>query len=76
MKSTKKCEACGADMYFIQTKNGNWTPVDTKLTVVEKDDPSMKLVLSDGTIQKGVKRGDAGHTPHWATCTEPGRFRK
>ena len=72
----KKCDACGAPIFFITTKAGKFMPVDIKLTVAQEDDPKMTLVLTDGTVQRGVKKGDAGHIPHWSSCSDPNKFRR
>ena len=72
----KKCDACGAPIFFIQTKGGKYMPVDTKLTVAKEDDPNMTIVLTSGVVQRGVKQGDCGYISHFATCTDPARFRK
>ncbi len=68
-KAYSKCKSCDSPIFFIAMKNGKFMPVDEKLFVAKEDDPSIRLILSDGNIQRGVKRGDAGHTVHFDTCT-------
>lgn len=75
-KEATPCRGCGALIVFIQTKNTTWMPVEKKLFVAQRDDKSKTLILSDGTIQHGVERGDVGHEPHWVDCGEAGRCGK
>jgi hypothetical protein len=72
----KICEACGQALKFIRMRSGKWMPVDATMFVAQKADPAMRLVQSDGTIKTGVEPGDAGYISHFATCHDPGRFRK
>jgi hypothetical protein len=59
-----KCRACGASIEFVTTENGRKMPVNDRLQ-------NFVVVTEDGTAY--VRQG---HTPHWATCTDPDAFRK
>ena len=59
-QQTKLCDACGAPIVFLNTKGGGLMPVDAA-TVGPDDDKFDKM---------------RGHMPHFATCTDPNRFRK
>ena len=57
---TTECRSCGAEIVFLKTQRGSHIPVDAE-TVTEGDE------LFD---PKG------SHASHFATCDDPGRFRK
>lgn len=61
MKST--CQACGAPIKWIVTKTGKKMPVDLK---------ARRFYV----ITNGVPVMMSGHEPHWATCSDPNRFKK
>ena len=61
------CEACGAAIEFVKTKNGKSMPMDTVATVC-KDCNGAGCDKCDGV---GSKR-----LTHFATCSEPDRFRR
>jgi len=61
------CRACGADITFLLTLRDRPTPVDAepvKRYIVQHRDGRVVGILVDT------------FTPHWATCTDPDRFRK
>jgi len=65
------CHNCGEPILFMGIKSGKFMPVDPKLFVAKGDDSILRIVLSDGTLQRGVRRGDCGHVVHFDTCTGP-----
>jgi len=69
--SNTTCRNCGEPIFFIAIKSGKFMPVDPKLFVAKADDPNIRIVFSDGTVQRGVKQGDCGHVVHFDTCTVP-----
>jgi hypothetical protein len=75
-QKTTACRKCKAPVLFIQNKRGNWQIVDAALFIAQQDDPHVIIVLSDGSTQSGVKRGDVGHIDHHATCEFADDFRK
>jgi hypothetical protein len=71
------CRRCKAPILFITSKkNHKPMPVDAALFVAKQDDPAVVLVLSDGSVKRGVKTGDVGHTSHFATCEFADEFRQ
>lgn len=59
----KDCPECGLSISFIPTAASQFQkrmPVDAK---------PKKVVLIDGRMVDG-------YTPHWATCTNPKRFKR
>ena len=77
-----KCDACEADIRFAFTKNGKQTPVDLKPSL----EGTIRLVVRGDRIEADELTGfelmsahlaeEELYTTHWATCTEPDRFRK
>ncbi len=57
------CRACGATIMFVRTENGKSHPVNVK---------PVRIWVDDGQHYKQV----SGYMTHFATCTDPGRFRK
>jgi len=79
MDNTKKptiCKSCQQNIFFIETKNGKFMPVDAQMFVAQEDDSRRIIILTDGTTKRGVLRGDTGYIPHWSTCHNAGAFRK
>jgi hypothetical protein len=58
------CKYCGKKINFIKKGNYTWIAVESKLIVVKEDDEKLKLILSDGTIKIGMKKGECGHERH------------
>lgn len=70
------CRKCGKPIVFVLTPKGHKMPCDPEPQLFENDEPKTVLVLDDGVSQHGVKKGDLGFIPHWATCSEPDSFRR
>lgn len=77
------CRACGKTIGFIKTVKGKTMPVDPEPVYFLPDvTKSRKYVLPDGKVVTGADCGEdnedawIGYVSHFATCTEPERFRK
>ncbi len=66
-----KCAACGAAITFVKTINGQNMPVDAK---------KIKVFFEMSTPGVGIPFDHYGqieaYMPHWATCSDPDRFRR
>lgn len=79
-----RCEACNAPILFITTKAGKKIPVDNDpmVNIRANLEPNQKVVVvvRDSDIGHVLQVGDADiarvYKPHWATCTDPNRFRR
>lgn len=76
-----RCRGCGARIMFLRTPAEKWLPVNPELVSSDDLDDGDKLVTEAGNIVTvGGKKPDGygidGYVPHWATCTDPNRFRK
>lgn len=56
----QKCRGCGAEIIFVQSKNGKHIPCDPKLRTI---------VTEEGNVVKGYES-------HFATCPMANSFRK
>lgn len=65
--NTTTCRACGGKIMFAKTKAGKAMPLDAAKTTV------WVTYQEDGDLHT---RPVGGHVPHWATCSDTGRFRK
>lgn len=63
------CKGCGADIYFMKTKNDKLIPVDMKtIDVIDR------VAMDNGRdVLFDSKRG---HISHFATCPKAERFRR
>lgn len=76
------CKACGVPLIWIETPKHKWIPCDEGLKEYQADENGHDILIGQNgeTIRcrlsfKGKATGTA-RTPHWATCTEPDKFRK
>lgn len=58
----KTCKECGKEIKWTLTKSGAWMPLDA----IPK-----KMVL----VQRGIGEILTVYMPHWATCSNPNKFR-
>lgn len=77
------CRGCGQSILWIKTKKGNNMPVNTAILNYKLDpDGKEKIVTPDGDVvtgTTGAKPDEAdgvGYISHFATCTEPNKFRR
>ena len=80
------CQACSAEIVWIQTPAGRSMPCDAGLIAykrTEGENPKAeKLVESNGVLIYGErvnnpdKADGFAYMPHWATCSAPDRFRR
>lgn len=78
----KTCKACGAPLVWIETPKGSYIPCDEGLVEYQADRNGHDVLIGQNgeTIRcrihfEGTPTGTA-RTPHWATCTNPDKFRK
>ncbi len=77
------CKSCGAPIVWVKTPAGKWLPCDEGLLAYKQDDEAGgdTVVTDDGEVIRchlhfdGFATGMA-RMPHWATCSEPDRFRR
>ncbi|MBE3141446.1 MAG: hypothetical protein IMZ53_12800 [Thermoplasmata archaeon] len=62
------CRNCQQNILFIPLPSGKYLPVDAKMFVAQADCVDMTIYRTDGTKQKGVKRGDVGFVSHFDSC--------
>lgn len=55
-----KCKGCGAEIIWLETKNGKAMPCDEK---------KQTIITENGETV-------TGYTPHWATCPRYKIFKK
>lgn len=60
MNDAIRCKECNAEIKFIRTIKGKQMPVDAK---------PIKGITETGVMI-------SVYTPHWATCSNPNKFRK
>lgn len=82
------CRSCGAAIRFVTMQTGRSMPCDEALIktyVVQGFGPSpITLITERGEVAKGqevsfTREGAEpieGYRPHWATCTDPKKWRK
>ena len=84
---TTKCRACGKEIRFIKTALYKATPVDAEPVYIEPDQGAEGIYVlpTGGTIRGRIIPDEEieqdtelrmAYVSHFATCTEPGRFRK
>lgn len=68
-----KCRACKKEIVFVITLGMRFMPVDfDSLTETE-----IRYLQTTQDLQKNpLKFNNKTMRPHWATCTEPKKFRK
>jgi uncharacterized protein (AIM24 family) len=62
------CKRCEQNILFIPLPSGKYMPVDAHMFVAKEDSVDMIIYRTDGTKQKGVKRGDCGFVSHFDNC--------
>lgn len=72
-KIITKCKACGADIFFIETKNGKFMPLNAE---IETADGNKLLWVDELTGFKKLPAGRKGYSSHFSNCPEAGKFRK
>lgn len=84
LKRIDKCSACDAPIVWASTSAGGKMPVDAEptpdgnlLLLATVDRRWVAIVIGKATRQAGTRAvmGER-HTSHFATCTDPERFRK
>jgi len=70
------CRKCPAKIFFILSKKGHRMIVDFEPVTVHDDNPKIRLVHLDGTVQVGARPGDWGYIDHHATCPAVDQFRR
>ena len=84
---TAKCRACGAEVLFIPTAPYKKAIVDAEAVYIEPDESAngVYILPTGGTIRGRIipdedidEKTDLklAYVSHFATCTEPDRFRK
>ena len=81
-----KCKACGREIIWIMSPSGKAIPCDVPAVTYRKVDKAKdKVVTLNGEVvsctfpfQNDVEYAPEafGYVPHWATCTDPERFRR
>lgn len=76
------CKACGKPIIFIKTLQGKNMPCDAATVYFvanikgEENFITMSGVPIKGRrVMPGTANSVSGYVPHWATCTEPDKFR-
>jgi hypothetical protein len=74
---TARCRGtgCGAEIIWVLTPAGKWTPVDAKPVRVYILEIDQRVENSTGLAGRPGKLV-AGHVPHWATCPAAKQFGK
>ena len=79
------CKACGARIVWIRSSGGKQIPCDEKMVTFRKEKGATgKFVTKDGNVVSGelvenlasCTNACVGYTSHFATCSEPQRFRQ
>lgn len=84
---TVRCKACGQEILFIPTRLYKKCPVDAEpVYVVPSAEAENIYVTPDGGTIRGYEIGNTfddeqanirlAYVSHFATCTNPGRFRR
>ncbi len=78
-----KCKACGRYIIFVMSPSGKAIPCDPDpVNYWRRMKAKGKAVTRNGEVVSCDFEGDLekctgiGFVPHWATCTEPDRFRR
>lgn len=78
-----KCKGCGQEIIWIMSPAGKVIPCDPEPVIYwQKPKAKGKVVTKNGMVISCDFEGDMakstgiGYVPHWATCTEPERFRR
>lgn len=75
MTQDAACKSCGAAILFVRTAKGRLMPLDAE--AITTADSRMRLWTLTGEAAPAVAGGwKTGHVSHFATCSEPARFRK
>jgi hypothetical protein len=77
LTATTKCRACGAPIAFARTEKNKRIPLDPD--PYTGPEPSGLFVLRDGAaiaVPPDAFPDEPHYRSHWATCTDPGRFRR
>jgi hypothetical protein len=76
---TRACSTCGAEIAFVQTRDGAWSPIDPK----PNPDGNVIVRLRQNAPPLGIFGVPADAHPdeqrwmsHWATCGDPGPHRR
>lgn len=83
---TTRCKACGNPIMFVRTPRGHHLPVDPEPVLVVRRGPGTAVIVNgQGEVIRGymvdappdpAEGRHAGRVPHWATCSDPDRFRR
>lgn len=69
--STRRCQACGAELLFaVSGKTGSTMPLNAKAVTMFRLEPDAKNPAVTVAVAVQV------HESHFATCSDPKRFRK
>ena len=79
-----KCKACGAEIIFVRSRiTKKAIPCDAPQVMFRAAKGGRERVVTpDGVVlaceivEDAARATGVGHIPHWATCPEPGQFRK
>jgi len=63
------CKSCGTELIWVLTGAGKATPVDAKPTRV-----ALLRRCDDGQLK--IEDVVEGHVSHWATCSDPHKYRR
>lgn len=78
MKTTR-CRGCGAEIRFMKTLKGNWTPVDPEPIHANDANEGDYLLTEEGELFKVLgesdQENDFGYVPHFATCPKAEKFK-
>lgn len=77
------CRSCGASIVWIKTAKGASMPCDASPVYYKQNEKGKSVVVTANGITlrceilKEPEEGACvGYMPHWATCNNPGKFRK
>lgn len=83
LKRIESCTACGAPIVWASTSNGAMMPVDAEATpdgnlllLSTVDRKWVAIVIGKATREAPQAAPRERHKSHFATCTDPKRFRK
>ena len=65
------CRSCHAEIEFARTVNGRRIPINP-----DGDLAAGNIVFDADGIAHVVPAGEGTHTSHFATCSDPARFRR
>lgn len=78
-----KCKACGKPIIFIKTLQGKNMPCDAatvyfvaNIKGAENFMTMSGVPIKGRRVMPGTANSVPGYVPHWATCTEPDKFRE